>query len=160
MESAIEMSARRRAILVVLLIIVIGVFLFLVSGGIDRFKLPAHESSAVASLRMIYASNATFAHSHPQQGYALALSQLVSHPEDSKVPEWAINSELGSGERAGYAYRYVPHETRDGKVDAFDLFADPLGPGSRARRHFFLDQTGIIRVSDNGPAAGTSQALN
>ena len=125
--------------------------------AIDRFRLSAYESAAVASLRNIHSANAVFAHDHPESGYASALGQLAS---SAGVQKWAIDSALAGGQKRGYTYRYIPHLEQDGKVDAYEVFADPIKPTKYGTRHFSLDQTGTIHVSDTAPASKPSNSIN
>ena len=43
--------------------------------------------------------------------------------------------------------------------ESYSVKADPITPGSTGIRHFFTDQTGIIRWEANHPASGESPPL-
>ena len=147
------MSGRNERIGLIVCFLV-GVAVVLLNTHVDRFRLPPYESATVGSLRAIYLVNAGFAHDHPESGYASALGQLAS-----SAVQWPIDSVLTSGQKSGYTYRYIPHQRQDGKVGAYEVFADPLKPTKYGTRHFFLDQTGTIRVSDDGPASKASNPI-
>jgi hypothetical protein len=128
----------------------------------ERKPLRANEAVAVSSLRVIDASNAAYANEHPQQGYAKQLGDLAGdpHARNGKVPDWAIDPVLASGQKTGYKFTYSAQSTKgDGRLDAFQVTADPLVPGKTGNSHFFIDQTGVFRISKDGPANGDSTAL-
>jgi hypothetical protein len=47
----------------------------------------------------------------------------------------------------------------DGKLDAYMVNADPVTPGTTGQRHFFTDQTGVIRVEQHQPATAESPPI-
>jgi len=134
--------------------------MFLAVNHVDRFRFPANESSAVGSLRSIYSANAGFAKAHPQGGYAKKLSDLSSRSESSvnaePQQESMIDSTLATGTKYGYRFNYSPHTVGEGKTDAYELFADPIG---HEKHHFFMNETGVIRASETGPATINSAPL-
>lgn len=68
-----------------------------------------------------------------------------------------IDNVLASGEKSGYILRYKAIDTlRSGRFDAFTLTADPVNGGGTKKRHFFTDQTGVIRVETGRPATAAS----
>jgi len=71
-----------------------------------------------------------------------------------------IGQALAKGERHGYRYTYTPLDHNgDGYYEAFTLTADPSGFSSLSGRHFFLDQTGVIRVERDHMATADSPEL-
>ena len=125
-------------------------------------SIGAYESAAFSSLRALYRANIAYAKDHPQQGFIRKLSDLSQRTdatEHGEAPEWMIDPVLGSGEKAGYRFTYNSQSTKgDGRLDAYQICADPL-PGKPYRHHFFVDETGIFRTSDTGPANATSTIL-
>jgi hypothetical protein len=68
-----------------------------------------------------------------------------------------IDNVLASGEKSGYSYRYKAIDTtQNGRVDAFTLTADPVNGGGPKQRHYFVDQTGVIRIEIGRPATAAS----
>jgi len=39
------------------------------------------------------------------------------------------------------------------------IYADPVTPGTTGQRHFFTDQTGVIRAKPDGPANENSPPI-
>lgn len=125
-------------------------------GHFDRFPLPPNESSAVGSLRTLYAANASYAASHQRQGYPGKLEELLS-PAGS---DWTIDVNLARGERWGYKFIYHPHSSAgEDKLDEYELYASPLEPGRSGKHCFFSDQSGVIRMSERCPADAKSTPL-
>jgi hypothetical protein len=130
----------------------------------DRFRLPAHESSAVGSLRTLYAANAEYTKDHPEEGYPNKLSELSQRLDNSgqqELPKWMIDPALAAGARFGYAFAYNPRSSGGGgRIDAYEINADPSEPGEYGKHHFFMDETGIIHMSENSPANARDPALH
>lgn len=124
-----------------------------------KSKMAANEASAVGSLRTITTAEISYATACPRIGYAYALSELG--PSATVCPEGAnqIDEALASGLRNGY--RFTPnHGNFSGHApeDAFGWSADPVS-NATGTRHFFVDQTGVIRYSTTGPADADSTPL-
>ena len=163
MELAMKTSLVIRRILMTLgaLAIIFLVFAFVTTEPGSRQG--ANASFAASSLRRILSSNDVYAEKHPQQGYARNLNDLANRPSNAKAgedPGWMIDPALASGEKAGYKFTYRSQSTKgDGKIDAFQVTADPLEPGKTGIHHLFVDQTGVFRVSKNGAADSSSDVL-
>jgi hypothetical protein len=87
-----------------------------------------------------------------------------------------VDSRLASGSKDGYIFHYVPvfpdHRSTpqispkaaaanciSGGASGYTITADPAEPGKSGSTHFFTDQTGIIRYSDDAAATTASDAL-
>ncbi|SRR5713226_2736273 len=94
--------------------------------------------------------------------YPPTLSALGGAPETCATVATAaaaclIDNVLASGEKSGYNYRYhAINTTQNGRLDAFTLTSDPVHEGGTKQRHFFTDQTGVIRVETGRPATAAS----
>ena len=150
-------------ILVTLGALAIAAFLFAFVTTEPGNREAANASFAASSLRTICSSNEAYANDHPQQGYAPNLRDLAGDPRaaNGNDPHWVIDPALlASGQRYGYKFTYQAQSTKgDGKNDAFQVTADPLVPGKTGNRHFFVDQTGVLRLSKDGPADASSDVL-
>lgn len=146
MQTNTPKSVRTIRILGALFVFIMFAFVILISVPHEGNPRAAHESAAAGSLRTIYYANVAYQQDHPQQGYARKLSDLS-------------DAVLAGGEKYGYKFTYNPQSTKgDGKLDAYQIFADPV-PGKPYRHHFFVDETGVFRMSETGPANATSTAL-
>ena len=138
-----------------------GIALFVVTWILpsDRFPLPVYESSAVGSLRTLNVAFGEYRRANPTQGYPRTLEELKAKTA-SEGPSWAIDSVLANGEKAGYKFTFMPKRIGSGeKLDAYEVFADPIIVRGSGLHHFFTDQTGIIRMAQGGPANAQSPAL-
>jgi hypothetical protein len=161
METNATKGIRPGRILGALLVLTTFTFLVLASLSHEGNRTAAYESAAASSLRTLYQANVAYAEDHPRQGYAGKLSDLSErskNPENGANPGWTIDPVLASGEKLGYKFTYSPQSTKgDGTVDAYQIFADPV-PGKPYRHHFFVDETGVFRMSEGSPA-NTSSAV-
>jgi hypothetical protein len=72
-----------------------------------------------------------------------------------------IDDVLASGQKSRYIYKYkASATTASGRVDVFVLTADPVSDERASQRHYFLDQTGVIRVETGRPATAASRSAN
>ncbi|MBI2677721.1 MAG: DUF4190 domain-containing protein [Candidatus Koribacter versatilis] len=114
-------------------------------------RVSANEAAAIGSLRNITTAAVTYQAEYPDKGYPLSLEALGTATGDQPA---FIDSELASGSRSGYRFIYTPiDDNGDGMVEGYLLNADPISPGTTGKRHFFSDETGVIRVE-------TSQMAN
>lgn len=138
----------------------------------------ANESSAVGALRTINTANVTYAYTY-NNSFAPALPILDGREAGAASCDHAglINRILATGETSGYTFRYVPladdgtdlnFENRtavpaEGCAEAgaphYKVTALPLRRGQTGMRSFYTDDTGVIRVSTEGPATADSPPL-
>ncbi len=104
----------------------------------------ANESSAIASLRTISTMNNMYRTRF--QSYANALTDLNS--------QGFIDSVLGSGNKSGYTFSYSMAS------DAWQCNADPTSPGFSGDRHFYVDNSGVIRTDPSSSATSASSPVD
>ncbi len=124
-----------------------------------RSRMAANEASAVGTLRTITTSEIAYGTACPKIGFAYSLTEMG--PNGRACPEGMnlIDLTLASGLKDGY--RFTPHVSSfTGQVPetGFGWNADPISP-STGIRHFFADQTGVIRASATGPADENSAEI-
>jgi hypothetical protein len=122
-------------------------------------RIESNEESAVSSLRIINTAQVTYWTIY-NLGYCAGLSRLGPSPTGTPSLEAAglVDSELAAGFKDGYRFTYLPGEAdrQDGSVRAYTLRADPVQPGQTGNRHYFTDQTGIIRLDVQNEANANS----
>ena len=129
-----------------------------------RAKMAANEASAVASLRTYNTALARYAMQCPNQGYPPDLTYLEQNASDpGTCPQENLTNAPQAGilpVKWGYRLYYIPME-RDaaGHISRYGLAADPQTPGATGVRHFFTDETGIIRCSPHDAADSKSPPL-
>jgi hypothetical protein len=108
---------------------------------------------AAPSLRVILTGLIEYEHTYKTYPPTLsALGGPTSGTPSAKHAE-LIDDLLAAGLKSGYVYRYKPIDTwRSGRFDAFTVIADPLATEGTKQRHYFVDQTGVIRVETDRPA--------
>jgi type IV pilus assembly protein PilA len=126
-----------------------------------RARIAANEASAVGSLRSYQYALGEYAAKCPQIGFPHSLGSLGPGRGDCKGAD-LLDHSLGTDKptKSGYVFSYRPGpEQSRGQVVSFTLEANPLVQGTSGMRYFFLDQTGIIHMSSDGPADGDSPVL-
>jgi len=124
-----------------------------------RAKMAANEASAVGSLRVITTSEIAYASVCPKIGFAYSLAEMG--PNGSACPEGKnqIDPVLAIGIKNGY--RFTPSTASfsgQAPETTFGWNADPISP-STGMRHFFVDQSGVIRFTTGAPASADSPIL-
>ncbi|MFC1667731.1 type IV pilin protein, partial [Candidatus Omnitrophota bacterium] len=122
------------------IMIVIAIVMTLATLAISnvlRTRHNANEVAAVVSCRTVATAAQNFyANAYPHT-YPGSLSELVFPISDPSH----IDSVLASGTKQGYNFTYV-------RIDAetFTLNAAPTTPGKTGARHFYTDETSVIRA--------------
>jgi hypothetical protein len=129
-----------------------------------RSRMAANEASAVGSLRTYNSALVSYATQCPNQGYPPSLTFLGpgAAGADKCTRADLVESLMGSEMpvKNGYRFYYAP-ESYDarGHVVRYALAADPVTPGTTGVRHFFTDESGVIRFSRRAGADVHSQPL-
>jgi type IV pilus assembly protein PilA len=129
-----------------------------------RARMAANEASAVASLQTYNTALARYAVECPKQGYPPNPAYLeLDGSRPSTCPQESLTSIPQGGElpvKSGYRYFYIPMK-RDaaGHISKYGLAADPVAPGATGVRHFYTDETGLIRSSLRGGADSKSPQI-
>jgi type IV pilus assembly protein PilA len=127
-----------------------------------RAKMAANEAGAVGSLRSYSYAMCAYAAKCPQIGFPRSLANLGQGRGDCERGQLLDNS-LGTATpvKFGYYFRYTPGDPDNlGQITSFRITADPVTPGTTGTRHFYFDQTGVIRVNLSQPADAESPPLN
>lgn len=121
----------------------------------------ANEISAVGGVRTLMTANVMYASTYG--GFAPALANLAPPPEGAAPSAQhadLIDPVLASGTKYGYTFTYIVTSTDEkGQPSAFEIYADPVQPGTTGNRYFYTDQSGVIRVSTGGRAGPASPPL-
>lgn len=129
-----------------------------------RAKMAANEASAVATLRTYNTALERYAVECPKQGYPPNPTYLeLDGSRPSTCPQEGQTTVPQEGElpvKWGYRYFYIPMK-RDaaGHISKYGLAADPVTPGATGVRHFYTDETGLIRVNLRGGADSKSPQI-
>jgi type IV pilus assembly protein PilA len=163
------MGRKQKGFSLIELLIVVVVILVIAAIAIPnlmRSRMAANEASAVASLRSINTSQVVYQNSYGS-GFATKLADLsdggaagncVPSVTPTASASCLIDAALASGTKSGYGFLYTPVST-GATVSSYSVNADPTTPGSTGQRHFFADQTNLIRVNQTAAATNSDPAL-
>jgi len=128
-----------------------------------RSKMAANEASAVGTLRTYNTAMVTYASTCPSIGYPKALTNLGAGgtEQDRCTGADLVEQRLATQvpEKYGYHFFYTPEADPNGVVTRYVISADPVTPGTSGVRHFFTDETGVIRYSLRSRADANSPPL-
>ena len=119
-----------------------------------RAKVAANEAATVGSLRRINTAAVTYSTIYGQfPPMVAALGPPAAGGPTSAANANLIDSVLANGQKSGYLFSY--RRSPEGYI----VNADPVTPGTTGQRHFFTDQTGVIRAKPDGPANENSPPI-
>jgi type II secretory pathway pseudopilin PulG len=131
-----------------------------------RAKMAANEATAVGSLRMYNTAALSYAERCPDKGFPASAANLGPGPDNSalgdcsnaKLIEKTLS--LPKSIKSGYVFIYQARDTdSDGHVRKSAVSAEPVAPGTTGNRHFYTDETGVIRMETTGGAGSESPPL-
>jgi type IV pilus assembly protein PilA len=145
------------------LLIVVAVILIIAAIALPNFmrsRMVANEASAVNSLKTLATANVTYASLCPAVGFAATLVDLGPGAGTCVGGANIVDDVLGktSPARSGYQFTYVML-SKAGLNTSYTLNADPTSPGLSGQRHFFTDESGVIRYGLSGVAGQTSSPI-
>jgi competence protein ComGC len=118
---------------------------FVAVPNVFRTKIVANESSVISTLKTIHVAAASYQVEH--DGFPASLQELG---QESLVP---LDSQLAAtGVQSGYQFAYRPTASKKGYV----IHADPVFIHT-GQRHFFMDETGVIRFENDRTAGAASK---
>lgn len=126
-----------------------------------RAKMAANESVAVGTLRTYNTAIVTYAQLCPERGFPASTAQLG--PGSGDCNRAGLISQALANPRSmksGYFFIYQPmvHD-RQGRITKYAISAHPVSPGVSGHRHFYIDETGIIRFDARNGATSASTPL-
>jgi type IV pilus assembly protein PilA len=126
-----------------------------------RSRIAANEASTVGTLRTYNVALSAYASQCPSQGYPASVANLGPGRGDcgrANLVDVQMSAPLPR--KSGYLFFYAAGKTnRAGQVIKYTINADPISPNTTGIRHFFLDESGIIRVGMDAPATPNSPPL-
>ncbi len=156
-------SPSSRGFSLIELLVVVAVILIIAAIAIPNFiraKERANEAAAVSNLRNITTAEVIYSTT-----YGIEFSpDLVSLTGNGVVVDQShaglIDQVLAAGTKNGYIYTYTAVKTDSlGHVVAYSVVSDPQVPGTTGQRHFYTDQTAVIRANETTTAGPTDPAI-
>jgi len=152
---------RQRGFTLIELLIVVTIILIIAAFTIPKLTkstIPAHEASAINSIRSVNEAEMIFSSSHPDVGFTGDLASLGGSAQTGGAGE--IDNNLAGGRKSGYTFTYTPGEKVNGAIRSYTITAVPDQVGTTGDRRFYSDETGEIHYNGSGPADSTSPVLN
>jgi prepilin-type N-terminal cleavage/methylation domain-containing protein len=146
------------------LLVVVAVILIIAAIAIPNFlstRMRANETSAVQSLRNICTAQMVYTTTWGI-GFADSLPKLSGNGVIvDQNNAGLIDTALAAGLKSGYIITLTPGTVdTQGNLMTFSVTADPQVPGSSGVRHFYADQTSVIRFNPSIPAGPTDLPIN
>ncbi len=150
------------------LLIVVAIILIIAAIAIPnllRSRIAANEASAVGSMRTINTAEVTYASTYPTVGFA-TLTQLGGSG-GSSAGAGLIDTVLAAGTKSGYVFDtpaagITPASCGTGGTNppcsTYTITGDPQN-SQTGQRHFFSDQSGVIRFNVSAAATSSDSPL-
>lgn len=140
------------------LLVVVAVILIIAAIAIPNYvrsKERANESAAAANLRNICTADVVYSTTYGID-FAPSLDALGGNTATpSSTAATLIDSVLSTPPyiKSGYQYTYVVTATdSNGYAQSYTINADPTIAGTTGDKHFYTDQTAVIRFNTSMPA--------
>jgi len=141
------------------LLIVVAIILIIAAIAIPnllRSRIAANEASAVGSIRTINTAEVTYASTYPDSGFA-PLTNLGG-AGGTNTAAGLIDSVLANGSKSGYNFNVTPADAVNNANTTYTVNGDPIS-NQTGTRHFFSDQSGVIRYDATAQATVNSNPL-
>ena len=126
-----------------------------------RAKMAANEASSVGSLRTYSMAITAYAEECPNRGYPVSTVNLGPGAGNCDGANLVDSVLAGSMPRKnGYIFHYEPGvPDANGRVTTYTITADPMQENTSGIRHFFVDESGVIRIAKGHAASAESTPL-
>jgi type IV pilus assembly protein PilA len=143
------------------LLIVVAIILIIAAIAIPNLlksRIAANEASAVGTVRTLNTAQVTYNSSCQQ--YANGILELNAGTVCAAGAN-IIDATLATGTKSGYTFAVIaPGTTAAGTIGTtFDVNADPITANVTGFRHFFSNESLVIRVNPAGKATNASAPL-
>ena len=152
---------RQKGFSLIELLIVVAIILIIAAIAIPNLlksRIAANEASAVGSVRTLNTAQVTYSASCQQ--YANGIGELNTGTTCAAGAN-IIDATLATGNKSGYTFTVIAPGTTPGGTNTttFDINADPITANVTGVRHFFSNETLVIRVNPAAAATNASTPL-
>jgi type IV pilus assembly protein PilA len=126
-----------------------------------RAKMAANEASAVSSLRTYNTAMVAYSTQCQDAGFPASVQNLGPGSGDCDGANLiSVQLSMPAAAKNGYRFFYSPGPADNlGRVVSYTITADPITDNTTGSRHFFLDESGVIRVAQGQQATADSPPL-
>ena len=146
-----------------IVVAIIGIIAAIAIPNLLRSRMSANEASASGSIRTIATGETAFrtaafvdANGDGDGDYG-SLAQLAN-PDGAGVTPGFVDSVLGTGLKLGYNFTVTVTLGNLTTPPSFTCLAVPTSAGRTGYRQYFVDESGVIRFTTDGSAAGASSS--
>jgi hypothetical protein len=119
-----------------------------------------NEAATIGALRAINTACVNYSSTYGTFPSALAdLRPFQPGTSPSSRAADLIDSSLASGEKYGYSFRYLPAAPQNGAIRSYTVNADPRRQTQPSLRHFYTDESSVIRWEAKRTATAASPPL-
>ncbi|MBI2568881.1 MAG: type II secretion system protein [Candidatus Schekmanbacteria bacterium] len=143
------------------LLVVVAIIAILMAIAVPRLirsRMSANEATAVAGLRTIVGAQHDYNTNSALHTYANSLSALATGAGAGGIG--FIDSVLGSGTKTGYIFTLVPGTPVGNQLWNYYVTAHPRGYLATGVHSFFINQSGVVLICDNGGVAISDPAVS
>jgi type IV pilus assembly protein PilA len=126
-----------------------------------RARMAANEASAVGILRTYNRAMVSYATQCQNNGFPASVTNLGAGRGDCEGAE-LVDALLAAPAaiKNGYRFFYSPGPADNlGHVISYTINADPISENTSGMRHFFMDESGVIRSSTGTPTSADSPPI-
>src|SRR5579883_1628041 len=146
---------KRQGFSLIELLIVVAIILIIAAIAIPNLiksRIQANEASAIASLRDINISEATYNATYPESGYTCSLAYLGgSSAINAPTAAGILDPGVASGFKSGYSFNLTACSSAGGITVIYSTDAAPAVVGQTGIRNFCSDQSGKILFGSSYP---------
>ena len=142
------------------LLIVVAIILIIAAIAIPnllRSRIAANEASAVGSIRTLNTAEVTYASTYPAIGFNVLAN--MGGAGGSATGAGLIDAVLASAVKSGYVFAVVTGgASGSGPATTYSVQGDPQN-SQTGQRHFYSDQSGVIRYNVSAQASAGDAPL-
>jgi prepilin-type N-terminal cleavage/methylation domain-containing protein len=133
---------------IIVVITIITILVLLAVPNIVRSRIDSNEFAAIANMRSLF--NAVQMYYTDNKSYPSTLVDLLS----ASGPGYISKQMATTGRKSGYNFTYTSSDR-----NSFYINADPETVGKTGTRHFYIDQSGVLKQNPTTQAIENDTAV-